>query len=199
MAEKMRENHVIILCGIICITLIICGALFWPTLYRFDKIKYADYQLPIKLNRITGYTEILYPNGWRTVSYEIQVLPINEKDKITIHGYFDGKGHYEFDIYNGTAWTIKKIRLSIGAKERQGKDRWRKIYEPPVNVGPFSKSSSSIELMDYASETAWIVVDQTKTDRQVPITPWGVHSPLSPEDIIGADTRIEEIFGYKGE
>jgi hypothetical protein len=52
MADKMREKNVIILCGLI---LIICGIFLWPTLYRYDK---TEARL-VKINRITGYTQVL--------------------------------------------------------------------------------------------------------------------------------------------
>jgi len=192
----MREKNTIIICTIVCITLIICGILFWPTLYRYDKIKLGDDTFPFRVNRITGYTEILWVNdGWRAVRAEkvIKTMHHEEMAKITRIGDFDGKGHYKFDIYNGTVWTIRKIRLSIGLKDNQGKDKWQRIYETSVNIQPFSKSSSSIELMDYAPRTFYEpYVPEPEKGK------WVIHDALPVKDFI-PDIRIEKIFGYQGE
>jgi len=130
----------------ICTTLIVCGILFWPTFYRYDKI---GGKLPVRVNRITGYTEILYPNrGWEPVR-NAQTIPRNERNNVKVLGYFDSdKRLYNGEIYNGTNYTLKKIRLSIGAKYG-GKMEWQKIYETPIDIAPFSKGSCSINLIDW--------------------------------------------------
>ena len=53
----------------ICATLIICGVMFRPTLYRYDKLMG---KLPVRMNRVIGYTEILECYKWK--------LSINDKD-----------------------------------------------------------------------------------------------------------------------
>jgi hypothetical protein len=198
MADKMKEKNIIILCGIICTALIICGILFWPTLYRYDKIKYGLRTLPIRVNRITGYTEILRLSGWRGVKVEkvIKALPIEEKDKIKSTGDFDGEGHYKYAVYNGSKWTITRIKLSILAKDNQGKIIWHKIYEKAINIKPFLTESYSIKLYDYD------YAPPTLLGGKVIRAPKG---PLEELDRIGRpegfnpEVRIEEVFGYKGE
>jgi hypothetical protein len=67
MADKWREKNTILMCGMICTTLIICGILFWPTLYRYDK---TESKL-VRINRITGDTHVLEKRGLgREVWYE---------------------------------------------------------------------------------------------------------------------------------
>jgi hypothetical protein len=146
--DKMKGKNIIIICALICATLIVCGVLFWPTLYRYEKI---GGKLPVRINRLTGYTEILSISGWeRKVSNkEIQEIPKEEIGKIETRGAFDGEGHYKFDVYNGTHWTIRKIKLSIGLKDGNGKKLWQKVYETMANIRPFSTGSCSIELIDY--------------------------------------------------
>lgn len=196
MADKMREKNVIILCIIICTTLIICGILFWPTLYRYDKIKYGESTLPVRLNRITGNTEILRLDGWRAVSLVIKRMPIQENNKITIKGDFDGKGNYECVVYNGSNWTITTIKLSILAKDNEEKIIWHKIYEKAVAIIPFSTESYSIKLWDYD------YAPPTLEGGTVIRPPEG---PLEELDRIvrplgfKPEVRIEEAFGYKGE
>lgn len=52
---------------IVAAGIVILAALFvWPTLYRYDHIDFGPYRsFPVRANRLTGQTEILYPNGWR--------------------------------------------------------------------------------------------------------------------------------------
>jgi hypothetical protein len=184
---EMHEKNAIIICALICITLIICGMLFWPTLYRYDKY---EKELPVRINRLTGYTEILYDSGWeRKVSEkELQAIPKTEFAKIEIKGLFDGKGYYELNLYNGSEWNIKKIRLYIGLKQINGKKFWEKIYEKKVDVKPFSVGSCSIKLMDYASKTPDVAE---------------FIGPLEELEAIGknayAEIKLESALGYKSE
>ena len=137
MEEFMREKTAIIICVMICITLIICGILYWPTLYHYDKL-YG--KLPVRMNRLTGYTEILYADGWRSVKKqkETQLIPVEEFAKIKSKGTFDNKGNYNFIVYNGTAWTLTKIRLSLT------NESGLTIYETYVHISPFSTDDSCI-------------------------------------------------------
>lgn len=147
----MREKNAIIICALICATSIICGVLFWPTLYRYDKL---GGKLPVRINRLTGYTEILYSSGWKSLNNkETKPIPKEEIAKIETRGNFDGKGHYDFDLYNGSGWTIKKIKLVIELKDGNGKKIWQRIYETTADIKPFSTGSCSIKLMDYAPKT----------------------------------------------
>jgi len=179
----MREKIAIIICALICTTIIICGVLFWPTLYRYDK--FAG-KLPVRMNRLTGYTEILYGSGWeRKVSdKELQEIPKEEIVKIGIRGSFDGKGCYNFTIYNGCEWDIKRIKLSIGLKDGNGKKIWEKIYESSTNIRPFSIGSCSITLMDYAAKTPDVgeflgPLDMDKSKIRLP------------------EVALEGVYGYK--
>lgn len=58
---------------IICVTVIFIGIFFWPTLYRYEKIKINNgfgggTEAILKINRITGYTEICFgTSGWMSV------------------------------------------------------------------------------------------------------------------------------------
>jgi hypothetical protein len=161
MVDKMKEKNIIILGAVICATLIICGILYWPTLYRYDKI---EGKMPIRVNRITGYTEILYRgHEWKPVK-NVQTIPQNERDKVTILGDFNINGQiYNGEIYNGTSYTLKKIRLSIGAKNDSGIIEWQKRYETPIDIPPYSKGFCSIGLID----TKYFYIDKEKLENKM--------------------------------
>jgi hypothetical protein len=79
MLDRLREKSKIIISAMICVTLIILGILFWPTFYRYDKIEdKIEGKMPVRINRITGYTEILYTNGWKPVE-TVQTMPQDKK------------------------------------------------------------------------------------------------------------------------
>jgi len=51
------------------VLVVVLFALFvWPTRYRYERIRYGwgerhNYDLPVRINRITGNAGILYPTG----------------------------------------------------------------------------------------------------------------------------------------
>jgi hypothetical protein len=205
----MKDKVALLICAMVCVTLIICGILFWPTFYRYDKLG----RLPVRINRITGYTEILSPSGWSPAQEKnLQPIPKDEIAKIEIRGFFDGKGSYEFTVYNGSAWTIKRIRLFVGLKDGNGKKVWERIYEKRDDILPFSTGSSSIKLMDYAPETSPYTLQELEAElarRGLPKeTPkesnsvkkeghWG--KPIDNSEMRIPEVRLEQAFGYKNE
>lgn len=43
------------------VILLIIAIFVYPTLYQYDKF---DQKIPVRINRLTGKTELLYPTGW---------------------------------------------------------------------------------------------------------------------------------------
>jgi hypothetical protein len=189
----MREKNAIIICALICATLIICGMLFWPTLYQYDKI---GGKLPVRINRLTGYTEILFASGWeRKVSdNELQAIPKAEISKIEVRGSFDGKSHYKFTIYNGCEWNIKSIKLSIGLKDGNGKILLERIYKTTEDIKPFSTSSGSINMMDYAAADLIPAQEESEIDKSLKDA---MRSLQNKSEIRIPEVRLEEALGYK--
>tara|TARA_Y100000310_G_C20256801_1_gene611730 strand:- start:64 stop:597 length:534 start_codon:yes stop_codon:yes gene_type:complete len=133
---------------IICATILLVGVLFWPTLYRYEKVTgVRGGSFPIKINRLTGYTEAFVGGKWEPeVGQEekkaIFPLPDIEKRKITGNASF---GLYESSfkgkIYNGTDWTIMKLIVKIVAKEADGSVRWDRNFEERTHILPLSTKS----------------------------------------------------------
>lgn len=44
--------------------LLVAGTIFWPTLYRYDQMVLGGNQIPIRINRLTGFTEFFAINKW---------------------------------------------------------------------------------------------------------------------------------------
>jgi hypothetical protein len=70
----MRRD--IIRYGFISMIIIVILIFGYPTLYKYDKL---DQKWPVKINRITGKTQILYGLSWTTVEDNEQSAPSPEK------------------------------------------------------------------------------------------------------------------------
>jgi hypothetical protein len=191
--------------------LIICGVLFWPTLYRYDKTQ----SKLVRINRITGYTEVLTESSWEPVAKKepfnlndyvpLQAIPKEEIAKIEIMGDFDGERHYNFRLYNGAKWSIKSLKLILGLKDGNNKKFWQRIYEITADVQPFSIVSSSIELMDYAPKTLTSIDENVllkaagfkNNDEYVSWAKSHPQSPINKSEERLPEVRIEAAFGYR--
>jgi len=137
---------------VICSTLIICGILFWPTLYRYDKMTIKRNTLPLRTNRLTGYTEYFLGSEWKPAKDQknkiksIQI-PFLESVKIKGNGLLD-HGTFSGDIYNGSDWNITKIKLRIKAIEKDGKVRWDRDFIDINNIAPLTASSFSVNVIN---------------------------------------------------
>ncbi len=201
MKNEIKDNSKIVICAMVCVILIIFGILFWPTLYRYDKIKYRESTLPIRINRITGYTKILHPEGWRQVNSESKAIPNEEKDKISL--IFEDivekkldmnhKSTFDFDIYNGSSWMINKIRLSIVAKDKEEKKVFQRLYDVFVNIPPFSAHSCSMKITVRPSPhfNPYGILLRNPEE-------WADEEVLRDKDLY-KEITIKEAFGYKAE
>ena len=162
----------------VCITVILCGILFWPTLYRYDKIK----STLVRVNRLTGDTEILSTadRKWYTArkfrpeDYSIHppLLPASEKAKLIgekLYGelYEIGKSslpissfvtipnknnfNFRSELYNGSDWNILELIVVIEAKNKDDTTRWKRRYKANIigeAINIFSSGSITVEPSD---------------------------------------------------
>jgi len=158
-------TNLIIIC--VCITLLIAGILFWPTLYRYDKIGNA---IPIRINRITGYTEYFADGKWNPEARQgkttIQTLPEFEQVNVTGKASLE-YGTFSGDIYNGSEWTITELVFRVVAKEKDDSIRWDRKFSESMTIEPLSTCSFSL-------------------------------SVLGNEDVPTFDWYVEEALGYEG-
>jgi hypothetical protein len=72
-----------------------------------------------------------------------QELPFEEAAKITGnagigYGYFSGK------LYNGIAWTVTRVILSVSAKDASGTTKWSRDVSTSVSIKPLTTASFTI-------------------------------------------------------
>jgi hypothetical protein len=137
----MRTKNIIV----ICVTLLIAGILFWPTLYRYDKMTIAGNSLPIRMNRFTGHTEYFGHGKWVPEKEQVKKLessriPFEEKSKITGNASL-GYGSFSGKIYNGSSWTISSLNFRVKAKEKNGSIRWDRTFNESIQIASLSTSS----------------------------------------------------------
>jgi len=143
----MKTRNLVVVCITIFVILLLIGILFWPTLYRYEKLMVDD-KTPVlvRTNRLTKYTEKYnIANGkWvSTVKYQrkssvnVQELLYEERARIT--GYARLLyGSFSVDVYNGSDLTIKKLRFRIIAKEKNGSVRWDREFDSDTFISPLS-------------------------------------------------------------
>ena len=154
--------------AIICIVLLIAGVLFWPTLYRYDKttelMQVGDYKeqetVLIKINRLTGYTEVFKKGKWvseeKAKAKVVQekpipcvVLPKSERAKLICRGSFSKYSRHEFwgSFYNDTDWTIKEMQFRVIVTGKDGVVKWNKTFwDKDVSTSPWRSGNFSFAL-----------------------------------------------------
>lgn len=193
MADGMKENSIIIICTIVCLTVIICGILFWPTLYRYDKMSDGAKTVSVRINRITGATETFTFLGWKKafnpkdyvpperlpateiaklIGGESVISEIYQIGKSPLpNGYYvtiPDKNDFSFktNIYNGTKYPISFLWVIIEAKIRNGTTRWKRKYKVSLNgqLQPFSSGLINVETSDALGVDAYIwTIDEAYT------------------------------------
>jgi hypothetical protein len=90
----------------------------WPTLYRYDHIHIESSVFPVRIHRLTGKTEILFPNGWQERPKQEHKLLGNELAKLHLPQKFEWSldGSVKVSLYNGSEWEIKEIVVSVATK-----------------------------------------------------------------------------------
>ena len=110
--------------GIAVVAAGLLGFFVWPTLYRYDHVKYNDCVFPVRINRITVETEILIPNrGWISQTPSpgpaTSPLPSSELPKLEGNAKFTGYGDDKLscNIYNGTSYRVNEVTVHVQVTE----------------------------------------------------------------------------------
>jgi len=155
---------------IICATLLLAGVLFWPTLYRYERIDSPGLSTPVKINRLTGNAEYLLLGEWRPVTVkekqrESRPLPAVDRSLVNGKATLDSR-MFNGEIYNGSDWTITSITFRVTAKEKSGSVRWDRKFKETIRLKPLTASYFSMTVSEV-------------------------------EGIGSFDWNIDEVFGYE--
>jgi hypothetical protein len=132
---------------ILSVLVVVLGILFWPTLYRYDHLGAGDQSVPLRINRLTGHTQMFIGGDWygpknqaqRQVSPDTsRMLDSLEQYRISGHGAVNHVGFFKADIYNGTNCTVTQLFLTIAPKDRQGRAQYRRSFQDVAFIQPLT-------------------------------------------------------------
>lgn len=137
---------------IVCVTVILGGVLFWPTLYRYEKMDFQGLSTLARINRLTGYTEHYILGQWVPQDVvekqgESQPLPPEERSLLIAKASLGGK-MFNGEIYNGSNWTITSVTFRVVAKETSESVRWDRKFRETVRINSLTTSHFAVTVSD---------------------------------------------------
>lgn len=162
----MRTSNLLI----VCVTLILGGLLFWPTLYRYEKMDFQGLSTLVRINRLTGHTDHYMLGQWVPEDAvekqrESQPLPAEERSLLIAKASLGGK-LFNGEIYNGSNWTITSVTFRVIAKDTSGSVRWDRKFRETIHINSLAASNFAVNVSE-------------------------------AEDIGSFDWSIDEIVGYR--
>jgi len=114
---KQKSAVGLLICFTVTLMLFAFAVAIWPTLYRYDHLN----DLPVRINRITGMAEILYPSGWEAAGSAAESKPIalhvltnDEIAKLQGKAEVSSTGsQITFSIYNASEWRIREVVVNV--------------------------------------------------------------------------------------
>lgn len=154
------------------------AAAVWPTLYRYEKLTSSGHTYLVRVNRMTGFTEMLQGTRWvpeegsrRPVA--TQPLPEAELKKISGNAQIDKIWEtFKGRIYNGSEWTVSELTVTVtalklgppgkeGGSFRAYVTAWTRNFRiPDLDVPPLEVREFSVKVTgaEEAAETEWKIV-----------------------------------------
>ncbi len=188
---------------VVCVTVILCGILFWPTIYNYDHMVIGHNTYPVRMNRITGYTEYYLVGKWvseesqKPVPTREEVLPPEEQAKVTGNAGFNSDGNsFEGEIYNGSSnWTIASLIIRVAAYQSSIPEKVKQTK--PTTNDPESKSTYNLSNIQKDKPVKqWDRIFKTYTSIN-PLSTGRIYISVKSanDDIVEWD--IKEISGFR--
>lgn len=123
----LRRRNIIIIC--LCLIILITSVFVWQKISNFG-LKSMNNKLMTKsvnyINALPGVNGVDALPGVKGVN-DLRGLN-GTLDKINGDARLTGDGTFNGSIYNGSNWTITKLRFRVVAKEKNGSIRWDKEF-----------------------------------------------------------------------
>lgn len=133
MGKRLTINRrTAIQCGagiVVLIVLLVFAVTVWPTIYQYHQLKIGGNTLLVRVHRILGTTEILWPSGWTLApdSKDEPAAPTNvpSTERATLKDVPSAQNlklqatadvadsKLSCTIYNGSEWRIREIVVHI--------------------------------------------------------------------------------------
>ena len=150
MGSMMNTRNLLI----VCVTLLLAGILFWPTLYRYDKIDLQGLPTLVRINRLTGYTKHLMLGQWVRVpekekKKQRQLQALTPAERAFVIGEASlGARVFNGEVYNGGTKTITSITFRVIAKEKSGDIRWDRKFKDTTQLNPLSAAYFAVTVTE---------------------------------------------------
>ncbi|MGO8788431.1 MAG: hypothetical protein ACLQVL_13765 [Terriglobia bacterium] len=148
----------------------------WPTRYRYDRVNLEEgVSFPVRIDRFSGKTEILYPRGWvdtaaearsNSAKLEEQVLPPEELQKLS------GTAEIvylllEINLYNASNWKVNEITVEFWiSSKQQGEIRRRYRIRRVSSADPLTTTRFQTDLdsrPEAGQKWGWNIVEAKGT------------------------------------
>jgi hypothetical protein len=132
------------------------GVVFWPTLYRYDRLDAGNRSVPMRINRITGRVEILRGGDWSDLRPKGRSSPTRptrrlidaEQTKITGGAGKLDYGFFSTPIHNGTVCELTTLYVTMRLPNEN-----LRAFKQSVSVRPLSAGEMSFPVGTNTSET----------------------------------------------
>jgi hypothetical protein len=141
--------------------------LVWPTPYRYDHIRVRSDSTVVRINRLTGDSEMLALNKWVRIHAaegpEENLVPADLK-KLTGGAYINDQGHFGLTLYNGSEFNLKDITVEITIRGKSGEAVLSRLYRMTPDLaggGPLEMASFDTDLVppwDSGNNWDWHIV-----------------------------------------
>lgn len=146
----MKNKVVLSILALLCI--VSFGLFIYPGLYKYDKLQQ---QYPVKINRLTGSTQVLFPNGWRSMDNSASQME-----------------DYKVEIEEKISDQSEKIKNDVLASIRSELDAIKLEEEPSVFDSVRNRDASTNETV--VNEEYFTKGDSMEKVKEIMGTPDGV-------------------------
>jgi len=160
----------------------------WPTRYRYEHVNLRGTVLPVRIDRFSGKTEILYEEGWEEAGKagdRVETLPVEEKAKVTRVGHEPSVPRGQLleddfaalaqeleqslgyrplggELHNGSSYYLREVIITVTAREKSGGLRWSRQFKAEVSIDTLTTGPFEIKVTGAEGAALTWSIDEVK-------------------------------------
>jgi hypothetical protein len=127
------------------------GVFVWPTRYRYDHFKVGYRESPVRIDRITGETDVFDWDGWKSTvpvaAAPLSPLSPNQLALLNSYASIDDGGTLHYTTYNGSTQAVNSITIAITVKNADGSPV---LSDRRYELGLDSSDGEPLKVSDYS-------------------------------------------------
>jgi hypothetical protein len=125
------------------------GVLVWPTRYRYDHIKAGSSEFSVRIDRITGETDVFETRGGWESTVRVAAAPLSPDQLALLNSYasIDDGGTLHYTTYNGSTQAVNSITIAITVKNADGSPV---LSDRRYELGLDSSDGEPLKVSDYS-------------------------------------------------